>query len=251
MNGNILIVAALSGELKPLVRHATAKRWTRLPSAKGTEVWEHKHAGGRWLAVCAGMGSERVAAAFAEGEKNMRADAVLSVGWAGALDSTIASGAVCFASLVVDTQTGERSRPANRLNNGPVLATSARVADAREKERLAASYGAGLVDMEAATVARIALGNGMPFYCLKAVSDDVTASLPNINPFIGSDGQLKMFSFLLHIAVRPRSWPGLIKLGKHSRVAAKNLAEAIYGWLDTCVDDRNSTEDSIGRPNER
>jgi adenosylhomocysteine nucleosidase len=41
-----------------------------------------------------------------------------------------------------------------------------------------------------------------------------------------------MLPFLAHVAVRPGSWSGLMKLGRHSSAAAKNLAEALYGWLD-------------------
>ena len=232
MKGNLLLIAALSGELKPLVTHAGVKGWRRLPSTKGTEVWERTHVDGRWLAVCAGMGAQRAALAFAEAEKTMRPDAVCSIGWAGALDAGIRSGEVWGASLVVDTQTGERFRPANCIEGSPVLVTSARVADAKEKARLAASYGAGLIDMEAAAVARLALGKGIPFYCMKAVSDDSSADLPDINPFIGPNGQLNMLPFLLHIALRPASWAGLAKLGRNSNAAAKNLAKTIYAWLD-------------------
>jgi adenosylhomocysteine nucleosidase len=234
MKGNLLLIAALSGELKPLVTHRGVKGWRRVPSTKGTEVWERTHADGRWLAVCAGMGARRAVLAFAEAEKTMQPDAVCSIGWAGALDAGIRSGEVWGASLVVDTQTGERFRPANCLEGSPVLVTSARVADSKEKARLAASYGAGLIDMEAAAVARIALGKGIPFYCMKAVSDDSSADLPDINPFIGLDGQLNILPFLLHIALRPASWAGLAKLGRNSNAAAKNLAEAIYAWLDPC-----------------
>jgi adenosylhomocysteine nucleosidase len=161
----------------------------------------------------------------------------------GALNGSIKAESVSRASLVVDTKTGERFRPADSQPEWPVLATTTRVADEREKQRLAASYGASLVDMEAAAIARIALGKGIPFYCVKAVSDDADARLPNLNPFIANSGRLKMLPFLAHVAVRPRSWPGLMKLGRHSSAAAKNLAEALYDWLDESGSVRRSNGD--------
>jgi adenosylhomocysteine nucleosidase len=232
MKGNIAIIAALEGELNPLVRGRGAGSWKRRESARGCTVWEYRHAGGCWIAACAGMGERRAAVAFAEVEKVAAVDVVCSVGWAGALDGAIAAESVSGVSLVVDTKTGERFRPADFQSSWPVLATTTRVADEQEKRRLAASYGAGLVDMEAATIARIALGKGIPFYCFKAVSDDADARLPDVNPFIAENGHLKMLPFLAHVAVRPGSWSGLMKLGGHSSAAARNLAQALYGWLD-------------------
>jgi adenosylhomocysteine nucleosidase len=247
MKGNIAIIAALRGELRPFVTHAEAKSWKRLPSAKGTEVWEYRHADGCWLAACAGMGQTRAAVAFAEAEKIAPLDAVCSVGWAGALDGNLRSGAVCNTSLVIDTKTGERFRPAQWESEAPILVTTPDIADPNEKKRLVASYGAGLVDMEAATIARIALGKGIPFYCMKAVSDEAGAQLPDINGFIGTNGQLKMLPFLVHVAIRPASWPALARLGRNSAAAAKNLAEALYNWLDERAYSRRDNGDYATR----
>jgi adenosylhomocysteine nucleosidase len=243
MNGNIAIVAALEGELKPFVYGPSARKWRRRQSREGCSLWEYRHAGGCWIATCAGMGGDRASVAFAEAEKIVAINAVCSVGWAGALDRAIRVESVSSVSLVVDTKTGERFRPSDSLPEWPVLATTTQVADKREKQRLAESYGARLVDMEAATVARIALGKRIPFYCFKAVSDGVEAGLPNLNSFIGESGQLKMMPFLAHVAVRPGSWPSLMKLGRHSSAAAKNLAEALYEWLDPSGSVRRSNGD--------
>jgi adenosylhomocysteine nucleosidase len=232
MKGNVAIIAALSGELKPLVRHSSAKGWRRRKAERGVEVWEYRHAGGCWVAVCAGMGMMRAAAAFAKAEKVAGIDAVCSVGWAGALDAGLGVGAVRQVAKVIDTKTGERFEAVDAKVEWPVLVTTEYVADAREKQRLVASYGAALVDMEAAEVARIALGKGIPFHCIKAVSDDASAELPDLSGFIGVNGQMRMLPFLGHVAVRPGSWAGLGRLGRNSALAAKNLAESIYELLD-------------------
>jgi adenosylhomocysteine nucleosidase len=245
MKGNILIIAALRGELRPLVKHSTAKSWRRVESSPGIEVWEYRHPEGCWLAACAGMGTDRAAIAFSEAEKFMPIDAVCSVGWAGALNDTIPAGSVWGASQIVDTRTGERFLPCESVPEWPILATTPRVVNVDEKRRLAATYGAALVDMEAAAVSRIAEGKSIPFYCFKAVSDDANATLPDLNPFIGLDGQMKIISFLLHIAVRPSYWSSLLKLGRHSASGAKNLAESIYDWIDERAYARQATGDYV------
>jgi adenosylhomocysteine nucleosidase len=246
MKGNIAIIAALSGELKPLVTHRTARSWKRLRSSAGTELWEYRHKDGCWLAVCAGMGASRAAVAFAEAEKAMALDAVCSVGWAGSLRDQIRVGSVLSPALIVDAGTGEQFRPAHWTPEQPTLVSTSDVANAMEKERLAANYDAGLVDMEAATVARIARGKSIPFYCFKAISDDVNAKLADMSPFIADSGQLRLGAFLLHVAVRPYLWKGLIDLGRSSSVAARALADDIYEWIDERGYIRKSVGDYTG-----
>jgi adenosylhomocysteine nucleosidase len=232
MKGNIAIIAAVSGELAPLVKHRTARSWNRVSSISGVEMWEYLHADGCWLAVCAGMGGRRATVALAEAEKRKNIAAICSVGWAGALKSVFEAEKIYTPSLIVDTATGEQFRPAKLSVDWPILVSTSSVADADEKQKLATMYGAGLVDMEAATLAKIALSKAIPFYCMKAISDEANAELPNINPFINDSGQLKMLPFLLNLSTRPSSWAPLAKLGKHSAAAAKNLAESLYDWLD-------------------
>jgi adenosylhomocysteine nucleosidase len=79
---------------------------------------------------------------------------VISTGWAGALrEELLLPAKICDVSCVIDARTGERF-----LTAGPPsdcwLVTSSRVADAHEKLRLASTYQASLVDMEAAGVAQ-------------------------------------------------------------------------------------------------
>ena len=232
MNGNIAIVAALPGELKPLIQHRAGVPWTRLKTADRVYAWEYRHAHGCWRAVCAGMGARRAGVAVAVAEETSEMDAVISVGWAGALEDGLKTGDTRRAGMVVDTLTGERFRTAFGEDGLTTLATSDRVADEREKARLAAAYGASMVDMEAATVARLARAHGVPFYCLKAISDDRSAHLPDFSRFIAPHGQIRLRLFMMHSAVRPHTWRGLIRLGRHSARAAARMAEAIYGWLD-------------------
>jgi adenosylhomocysteine nucleosidase len=146
------IIAALPGELKPLV-----KNWKRAKtSARRTCKWILRRGDDEWVAVCAGMGADAVQRAFAEAEHDGALDMVLSIGWVGALHNEVPAGTAQVPTIVIDSQTGEQFS----LTQGKRiwrLVTAQRVADAKEKARLAATYpGAVLVDMEAATVARLA-----------------------------------------------------------------------------------------------
>ena len=232
MNGRIAFIAALPRELEPLVTHKTAKRWHKTVSDGPLHVWEYAHDKGCWVAACAGMGQAAACRAFAAAEAGGTLDCVVTVGIAGAIDKRACAGYVYSASLVIDTNTGERYKPAHWLKHWLVLVSTPHVADALEKRRLHEAYGAGLADMEGATVARLAESRKIPFYCFKAISDDADAKLPNLNLFIGINGQLQTRKFIFYAMLRPWLWPSLFALGKNSKRGAVNLAEAICDWID-------------------
>ena len=152
----IAIIAALPGELKPLV-----KGWQRAATeTTATKKWIFSRQQDTWIAVCAGMGAEAALRAYATAVSDGPVDMLLSVGWAGSLHDKVPPGTVQIPTVVIDAQTGEQFS----LTEGKRkwrLVTTPRVANDVEKKRLAATYpGAVLVDMEAATVARLAAMNG-------------------------------------------------------------------------------------------
>jgi adenosylhomocysteine nucleosidase len=223
----IAIIAALPGELKPLV-----KGWQRVAAAPaGTKKWILSRDADTWIAVCAGMGAEAALRAYATAVSDGPVDMLLSVGWAGSLHAEVLPGTVQVPTVVIDAQTGERFN----LTEGKRqwrLVTTARVADGAEKTRLAATYReAVLVDMEAATVARLADMHGIPLLCIKGVSDAAGATLPDFNSFIDQKGQMRMARFLTYIAVRPGYWPSLLHLGKNSACAANAMRDLILKFM--------------------
>jgi adenosylhomocysteine nucleosidase len=88
-----------------------------------------------------------------------------------------------------------------------------------------------LVDMESATIVRLAKMRGIPVCCMKIITDDVNAKLPNLNPFIDAMGQMKMARFIGHVLLRPGYWPGLVRMGRASANGANYLASAILHFL--------------------
>jgi len=220
------IIAALPGELKPLVHGWEPQR----SGVRGLSVWKINSQGKELIAACAGMGTNAALRGFSAVEFLGALDLVLSVGWAGALQPGM-KPATCYSPAeVIDTQTGERFA-ATTGEPSVRLVTTPQVADAAEKLRLYQSYSAALVDMEAATVARLAQMRGIPFACFKGVSDSEHADLPDLNGFIDAQGQMQMPSFLAHVALRPRFWGPLLELGRNSSIAAKAIAEGVNRFL--------------------
>jgi adenosylhomocysteine nucleosidase len=218
------IIAAMPGELKPLTR-----RW-RHERRNGVDLWRWTFDEGEWIAACAGAGVDAAIKALAEAEQFGPLDQVISTGWAGALSAEFLPGQAYDVSAVIDARTGER-----QLTAGPgqcSLVTSSKVADEQEKRRLAAAYGAGLVDMEASGVARVAAIRGIPFYCIKGVSDGFADKLPDFNRFILPNGQFQLARFVLFAVLRPWHWPALMRMGENSKRASQSIAESLLELLD-------------------
>jgi len=235
----IAIIAAMPGELKPLV-----KGWKSVPTGQRfVYMWTQSAGSDEWVAVCAGMGADAATRAFAQAEAVGPLDAVLSIGWAGALREDASPGDFYIPNIVVNAQTGERVTLAVRAQP-VVLVTAAQVADEAEKRRLAESYKATIVDMESATIVRLAQMRGLPVCCMKIVTDEITAKLPNLNPFINAMGQMEMGRFIGHVLLRPAYWPALMRLGKASGRGADHLASAILHFL---IDDKPRDMHEINR----
>jgi len=219
-----VLIAAMQGELKPLVRG-----W-RHKSSNGIHTWAHRD-DNLYVAACAGAGQAAATRAFAAAEEDAPIDLVFSIGWAGALTPDLAPGTAHNVAGVIDVQTGERFRC--DAGAGELwLATSPKVADESEKLRLASTYNAALVDMEAAGIARLAAMRGIPFYAIKAISDPLDAKLPDFNRFLSPKGQFKAFRFGIYAALRPWYWPSLARMGENSRKASQSITDSLSNFLN-------------------
>ena len=223
------IIAALPGELKPLVQG-----WKPLPLPdvrKGQAAWASRVDDVECIAVCAGVGSEAAAHACSISAQGGALDAIVSVGWAGATSCGIHPGNAYAVNQVIDALTGEYFTTNFPLPEGsgvPLrLVTTDHIVQYAEKRKLAGLHQAVMVDMEAATVARFALSENIPFYCLKAISDEIADILPDFGRYTNSDGHLRMAPLLGHVAIRPKYWPAMLRMGQNAKSGARAVAGAL------------------------
>jgi adenosylhomocysteine nucleosidase len=138
---------------------------------------------------------------------------------------------VVEARGVIDARTGERFEAGDGSGAGQVLVTTEAIAGVREKERLAASYGAAMVDMEAATVARLARARGMGFRAIKGISDAHDFEIASMGRFADERGQFRTGAFALHMALRPGTWGAAMQLGRDSSRALTGMQERLRALL--------------------
>lgn len=223
------MIAALESELGPLTRG-----WKRARAAGGA-LWTLRSGETEIAAACAGAGASAAERAFRAAEEGGRLDWAASVGWAGALNKSQVPGKAYRVAEVVDADSGERFSadplPGAAALPGLRLVSVGHVAGLEEKRSLRAGFSADLVDMEAAAVARLAKERGIPFYCVKGVSDGAEERLPDLNRFMDSDGAFRTAPFVGYALLRPRSWAGLVRMGLHSGRAARDIAEILEDLL--------------------
>jgi adenosylhomocysteine nucleosidase len=183
------------------------------------------------LLVANGAGARRAAAAVDAALAVFKADAVVSTGFCGALDPGLAIAGVVVASSIVS---GVCRYPAMQPtcpaphHIGVVCSIDHVARTASEKAGLRAA-GSAAVEMEAAGVAEQAATRGLPFYCVRAVTDLAGEDMANnFNEALRPDGHFATM-LILRGAVR-HPWvrlPELIRLRQRSVRAARVLGDFI------------------------
>jgi adenosylhomocysteine nucleosidase len=220
MPEQIAIVAALPREVAALVRG-----WPRQEIAPKVFVWTKDHV----VVACAGMGTGRVTLAVQAAMSVGKVTMLISAGVAGGCDPALRVGDVVRAGVVVDTRTGERFSDSEYKQ---VVATVADVADVAEKRRLFEAYSASAVDMEAATVARLAQAHGLGFAVVKTISDASEFEMKELGLFGTADGQFRTAAFVAYVAMRPRLWGKLGQLAGNGGAAISALTKELESQID-------------------
>jgi adenosylhomocysteine nucleosidase len=215
----VAIVAALQREVRPLVR--------------GWRVTEKDYDGRRFrffekddeVVVCGGIGAEAARRAAEAVIAIYSPSLIYSAGFAGALEARLKVGDVIQPSQLINAADGSRI---NLVGSDGILISFGSVATSSQKQKLHESFGAQLVDMEAAAVARAVEARGVEFAVVKAVSDEVDFDFPSTERFVDSTGQFSEMRFALFAAFRPWLWPQIARLARNSNSAAK----ALCAWLE-------------------
>ena len=222
----IAIIAAMEREVAPLIRGWTMRVIER--DGRRYRLFEN----GDVALVCGGIGAGAARRATETVIREVNPVRVISVGFAGALDSSLQVGDILEPRTVINTSDGARTEV--RSGEG-ILVSSAEVAGKEEKIRLSKAYSAIAVDMEAAAVAQGAQARGIEFGALKAISDAADFSLQaigrSIDRFVADDGTLHSVKFACHVALRPWLWGTTIVLARNSAKASRALCCALASYI--------------------
>ena len=239
------VVFALRREARPFLRLFPPQQ--RFPQAP---CWA-RFCGPAWLTVLVlqtGVGAEAAqrAAQWILGRPILgnvpyQPKVLLSVGFCGALREGYRVGDVILAREVVDEEgnnwpvtwpgelpSGEWHPP---LHPERVLTSTHMIATVQEKQTLGSRFGAGVVDMESAWIARACQHNGIPFGCVRVVSDDGQTSLSPRLATCLRGREVAPLPLLAAVVRSPRLLAEMCRLAAHTHRAARQLGKALGEML--------------------
>jgi uridine phosphorylase len=223
---DLLFIAAEPRECSPFVQH-----WHDVSDPHLPVHWARA---GKWkarncLVIANGAGVQRAARAM---EAAPQAAAVCSTGFCGALDSTLKIGDI-FLATEVRNGTGSWAvvQPAAPPAATGTLQTAGAIVGSQDQKRKLFESGGAAVEMEASAVARASQQRGVPFYCIRAVSDLAEETFLNdFNACLLPDGRFDTLRLVRGAILSPRRMRELIRLARRTTLAANNLGD----YLDRC-----------------
>lgn len=214
----ILVVAALSYELEKLNR-------ARRPGLALLETGEGVANAERRLEAWLEQGA---------------ASAVLSIGFAGALSSSLQAGDLVIASDIRDSKEKPDAKLLSAARQvqieppvrfGVALTSNAILSQAESKRALASSLAAneiGFVDMESTAIAGVCGRRDVPFLIARSITDLLDEDLPlDFNQYRIPDGRVDPKKVVKASLLRPAAFKGLFELRKRSKRCAERMAEFV------------------------
>ena len=169
--------------------------------------------GDRWWLVANGPGPRCVEEVL---RQKMEVSGIINTGFCGALDPSLRIGDIVVWGDVPC---------AARFVSGEISSSDRVVVTAAEKRKLREKTGAIAAEMEAGAVKRTADRWGVPFYCVRAVSDTANEDMPlDFNLYRDKAGRFSLPRIALAAISRPFTRiPALKRLEANCNVASESL----------------------------
>jgi len=155
---------------------------------------------------------------------------IILAGLAGALDPTLAAGAVILDSASAPMP----AKPPCRV--GSIYCSQELLTTPQAKAALAAQTGALAVEMEAGAIRAFAATRGLPFMHIRAISDTAAEPLnPAVLTLVDDRGRVQPWALAGTLLRNPLLIPTLCHLGRNTARATANLARVVAaitrsGW---------------------
>lgn len=221
----IALVASLPMEFSSILRHAEA---IEKPPLAVNWIRSARISGHQFLLLANGATRRRAGAALDAVWDSFRPQALVSTGFCGAVSPDLQ-----IADLIMATEVAWANQrfPALPLAGGSahrgLVRTIGHIAASQQERAELYAGGAMAVEMEAAEVAERAQKAGLPFYCIKTVTDLANESLANdFNGALRSDGHFDTIVVLGKALRHPFArLPELLRLRGRCARAAQVLGD--------------------------
>jgi nucleoside phosphorylase len=183
--------------------------WSRRATLREREV----------LLVANGVGTKRAAAAVDIAAERFALEGVISTGFCGALDESLGIGDIVAGAAM--------GRPEGLPHHIGLIHTADHVVSTAAEKAVLRATGAIAVEMEAAGVAGRSAALGVPFHCIKSVTDLARETLSNdFNAALRPDGDFDTIIILREVLRHPSERvPELLRLRNRCARAARALGD--------------------------
>ncbi|MGQ4808593.1 5'-methylthioadenosine/S-adenosylhomocysteine nucleosidase [Candidatus Entotheonellaceae bacterium PAL068K] len=247
------LVAALEPEAR-LVRHRLRQRhWRQTPRGR---LWQGELDGHDVVLLCCGMGPERASHAMTWLLQSYRLWGAISLGFAGGLQASLATGDAILAQRIVclprlpvagSPPVPEALTPDVRLvtiaacaatqaamvtHRGALLSVAELIPSATAKARLGDSSRALAVDMESYSVGRVAEAHHLPFVALRIILDTRSDDIPlAVMQLTTPDGGLQPGHLLRTLLHRPHLLFRMLPVWRKARIAGHHLEHWLHHFF--------------------
>jgi adenosylhomocysteine nucleosidase len=190
----IMVIGAFNDEVEFLVSNMSVEENHKLSVGRlWVGAWQSRSV----FVMKSGVGPDKAETTLREALQLCRPDVILSFGTAGGLSSDCRVGDLVLVDRLIDLRRGESldinpqllSTAAMWLCNhqlpfkqGHVVTSPRVIDDEAERDRLCTSFGALAVEMESAVLGQIATAHGIPFLCIRTISDYANSELAVLGP---------------------------------------------------------------------
>lgn len=226
-----LVLAAITSEIEPLAARLglTASRENL---GEGEEFYFY--AGEKAAIAVTGVGAERAERVADAAWQLTKPARVVITGFAGAANPAYQVGDL-IEPAEIQTPSGSTFRPTAAVDPaGRLITTDHIVSSVAAKARLRQAHGADAVDMESAALAAWCERKGVPWSCVRAISDRADEALPAfVEKLTRPTGEPDVYAAFLYALTRPWTVPTLVRLGAGASHAAAALETRLHATLTT------------------
>jgi nucleoside phosphorylase len=238
----LLIVSALPHEQKTLIRNLGAQR------VRGHTVrtYAASRAGLDIMLIQTGMGISGAEAVSRHGIEKASPRLVLSIGFGGALFEGARIGELVAASRVSLLSGGETldlpgtEEMASRLQHeipirtGTVITLPTWKKKSEVRKLVPPDATFPVCDMELFAIAQVCREERVPLFAIRSITDTLEREIPIRPEEVSDESGLYRFPKALSSFLRsPRRIPGLIALGRNSRIAGRELSAATLHLMNS------------------
>ncbi len=195
--------------------------------------------------VRTGVGNKRAEDAVYQVIDRFQPGALISIGYAGAVQPGLNVGDLVIAETIMEEEGGEyfpdpdwmeRARRVSCSNGakkvvGSLLSVNRVIHDPATKKELGKNFDVQAVEMETASIAKVAETKGRPLLSLRVISDRLDQELLDSSTFLGSDGEISSLKAGWYVLTHPGSIKSALSLRTQTRFATQVMTKFLSDLL--------------------